>query len=255
MGILDRFSLKGQKALVTGASKGIGEAIARGLAEAGAHVVLTARDLPALEARVAALRAEGLSAECAALDVTLPDDIIRMAERYPDLDILVANAGIARSGEAAESMSDTTLDEVMSVNFTGVVRCCRAFGRNMLERGHGSIIVIGSISAIISNRPQNQSYYNASKAAVHQFVRSVAAEWAARGVRINAIAPGYIETPMTIYGMRDDPDMAAEWLDLTPMRRVGQPEEVATIAVFLGSSASSYMTGSIVVADGGYTIW
>lgn len=255
MSILDRFSLEGQKALVTGASKGIGEAIARGLAEAGAHVVLTARDLTLLEDRVAAFKADGLSAECTTLDVTAPADIVTVAERYPDLDILVANAGIARAGEAAESFTDETLEAVMDVNFNGVVHCCRAFGRNMLERGHGSIVVIGSISALISNRPQNQSYYNASKAAVHQFTRSIAAEWAKKGVRVNAIAPGYIETPMTVYGMQDDPDMAAEWLSLTPMGRVGQPEEVASISVFLASPASSYMTGSIVVADGGYTIW
>ena len=242
-------------ALVTGASKGIGEAVARGLAEAGAHVILTARDGALLEDGVARLKADGLSAEYTTLDVTSADSIRAVAARYPELDIVVPNAGIARSGESAESFSDETLDAVMDVNFHGVVHCCQAFGRNMLKRGAGSIVVIGSISALISNRPQKQSYYNASKAAVHQFVRSIAAEWAQNGVRVNVIAPGYIETPMTVYGMEDDPEMAAEWLSLTPMNRVGQPVEVATIAVFLASSASSYMTGSVVVVDGGYTIW
>ncbi len=255
MTVLDRFSLGGKRALITGASQGIGLACARALAEAGAHVILTARSEGPLTDAVRDLQADGLSAEYRLLDVTDSGAVADAAANSGTIDVLIANAGIARSGGAAETVADEVVLDVMNVNFNGIFWCCREFGRGMLERGSGSIVTIGSISGIISNTPQDQSYYNASKAAVHQMTKSMGAEWAARGVRINAIAPGYIETPMTAYGMKDDPVMAAKWLDLTPMGRVGQVGEIAAIALFLASPASSYMTGSVVVADGGYTCW
>ncbi|MBB4120966.1 SDR family NAD(P)-dependent oxidoreductase [Martelella radicis] len=255
MTIMSRFDLKGKRAVVTGASQGIGLASARALAEAGAHVLLTSRDEQALEKAADELASEGYSVEHRFLDVTDSVAVTALAEDLGAVDILFANAGIARSGEAAEEMADDVIADVMNVNFNGVVHCCRAFGRKMLAAGGGSIVVTGSISALISNRPQKQSYYNASKAAVHQMVKSMAGEWAARGVRINAVAPGYIETPMTKYGMEEDPETAEKWLELTPMGRVGQPDEIASIIVFLASPAASYMTGSVVVADGGYTCW
>ena len=252
---LKRFDLIGKTALVTGGSQGIGLACAEALAEAGAHVILTARSENTLKAARAEFAERGLSADYRLLDVTDSDAVTVLAQDLDALDILVANAGIARSGVAGHTVPDEHFLEVMNVNVNGVYWCCRAFGARMLERGSGSIVAIGSISALIVNTPQNQSYYNASKAAVHQLIKSLAAEWAPSGVRLNAIAPGYIETPMTAYGMEDDPEMAAKWLSLTPMGRVGQPEEVGTIALFLASDASSYMTGSVVVADGGYTLW
>lgn len=252
---LAKLDLTGQSALITGASQGIGTAISRGLAEAGAHVILSARNESALNALRDEVIAAGGSAEVAPLDVTDTDAVEAMAARFPDLDILVANSGIARSGVAAETADDVLIDEVFDVNFRGVVRCGRAFGRNMLARKKGNIVVTGSISAMMSNTPQDQSYYNASKAAVHHWCKSVAAEWANRGVRVNVIAPGYVVTPMTSYGIEADPVMAARWQELTPADRFGQPEEIATIALFLASEASSAMTGAVVVADGGYTLW
>ena len=255
MSILERFSLKGQRALVTGASQGIGLACATALAEAGAHVILTSRD-EALLAQVAGdLVAAGHSAEWHVLDVTDSAASDALAAQLGPLDVVVANAGIARSGTAAELAGDALVQDVMNTNFYGVLYTARAFGGQMLTAGKGSIVAIGSISGDISNRPQNQSYYNASKAAVHHLVRSMGAEWAGRGVRVNAVAPGYIETQMTKYAMVDDPVMAAKWMELTPMARAGQPEEIASIVLFLASSASSYMTGSVVTADGGYTCW
>ena len=253
--MLECFNLEGQSALVTGASQGIGAASAMALAEAGAHVILTARNLEGLEKTRDAISANGGTAECALLDVTDTGAVNAMARQFPGIQILVANAGIAKSGTAAEAVSDELFEKVFDVNLKGVFRCCRAFGNPMLERKEGSIVVIGSISAQICNTPQRQSYYNASKAAVHQLVKSMAAEWASQGVRVNAVAPGYIVTPMTAYGIENDPDMAAQWQQLTPMGRFGRPEEVASIVVFLASRASSYMTGSVVVADGGYTLW
>lgn len=255
MGILEKFSLKGQRALVTGASQGIGLACATALAEAGAHVILTSRD-EALLAQVAGdLAAAGHSAEWHVLDVTDSAAADALAAKLGPLDVVVANAGIARSGTAAELAGDALVQDVMNTNFYGVLYTARAFGGQMLTAGKGSIVAIGSISGDISNRPQNQSYYNASKAAVHHLVRSMGAEWAGRGVRVNAVAPGYIETQMTKYAMVDDPVMAAKWMELTPMARAGQPEEIASIVLFLASHASSYMTGSVVTADGGYTCW
>ena len=255
MSILEKFSLKGQRALVTGASQGIGLACAQALAEAGAHVILTSRD-EALLAQVAGdLVAAGHSAEWHVLDVTDSAAADALATKLGPLDVVVANAGIARSGTAAALAGDALVQDVMNTNFYGVLYTARAFGGQMLTAGKGSIVAIGSISGDISNRPQNQSYYNASKAAVHHLVRSMGAEWAGRGVRVNAVAPGYIETQMTKYAMVDDPVMAAKWMELTPMARAGQPEEIASIVLFLASSASSYMTGSVVTADGGYTCW
>lgn len=255
MSILNRFRLDSRTALVTGASQGIGAAVAVGLAEAGAHVILTARNIEGLEKTQESIKAIDGSAECAILDVTDTASVDAMAERFSDVSILVANSGIAMSGIAAEKVTDELFDEVFDVNLKGVFRCCRAFGNTMLKAGKGSIVIIGSISAHISNTPQNQSYYNASKAAVHHLTKSMAAEWAHRGVRMNTIAPGYIITPMTSYGIDQDPEMAAKWQELTPMGRFGQPEEIASIALFLASEASSYMTGSVVVSDGGYTLW
>jgi NAD(P)-dependent dehydrogenase (short-subunit alcohol dehydrogenase family) len=255
MSILNRFRLDSRTALVTGASQGIGAAVAVGLAEAGAHVILTARNIAGLEKTQESIKATGGSAECAILDVTDTASVDAMAEQFSDVSILVANSGIAMSGTAAENVTDKLFDEVFDVNLKGVFRCCRAFGSTMLKVGKGSIVVVGSISAQISNTPQNQSYYNASKAAVHHLTKSMAAEWAHRGVRINTIAPGYVITPMTSYGIDQDPEMAAKWQELTPMGRFGQPEEIASIALFLASEASSYMTGSVVVSDGGYTLW
>ena len=143
----------------------------------------------------------------------------------------------------------------MSVNLDGLFWSCRAFGRQMLDKGKGSIVTIGSISGDIVNTPQNQSYYNASKAAVHHLCRSLAAEWAARGVRVNSVAPGYIRTQMTLFGIEENPQLGAEWLERTPMKRLGDPDEIAATVLFLASDAASWLTGSIIVADGGYVLW
>ena len=136
----------------------------------------------------------------------------------------------------------------------GVFWCCRAFGRHMLRAGKGAIVNIGSMSGFIVNKPQPQSYYNASKAGVHHLTKSLAAEWAARGVRVNAVAPTYIETPLTAFA-KTNAAMFKQWIDGTPMARLGQPHEIASAVHFLASDAASLMTGSIVVADGGYTSW
>jgi NAD(P)-dependent dehydrogenase (short-subunit alcohol dehydrogenase family) len=170
------------------------------------------------------------------------------------VDILVCNAGIARSQTPAEDVTDEHWLNVIDVNLNGLFWCCRAFGKTMLAAGRGSIINIGSMSGFIVNKPQQQAYYNASKAAVHHLTKSLAAEWGARGVRVNAVAPTYINTPLTAHAKTNEAVFDA-WIDGTPMARMGEPDEIAAVVLFLASDASSLMTGSIVLADGGYTCW
>ena len=256
---LEKYDLKGRNAVVTGGGRAIGLASAWALAEAGAHVTIAdVDDLVAAEGRLALAQA-GLKADTVHLDVTDPARATAVADdlvaRLGHVDILVNNAGIARTGTAAEEVADEHWLNVIDVNLNGVFWCARAFGRHMLARGRGAVVNIGSMSGYIVNKPQKQAYYNASKAAVHHLTRSLAAEWADRNVRVNAVAPTYIETPLTAFALRDDPVMTAVWLENTPMKRVGQPEEIASVVLFLASDASSLMTGSIVLADAGYTLW
>ena len=149
-------------------------------------------------------------------------------------------------------MTDECWNNLLNVNLSGVFRCCRAFGRKMIENGGGSIINIGSMSGIIVNTPQSQSHYNTSKAAVHQLTKSLAVEWAQSGVRVNSVAPTYIETDL----LNQSPEVQKyieKWKAQTPMKRLGQPGEVASVVQFLASEASSLITGSIINVDGGFT--
>ena len=150
------------------------------------------------------------------------------------VDVLVCNAGIARSETRAEDVTDEHWLNVIDVNLNGLFWCCRAFGKHMLEAGRGSIVNIGSMSGFIVNKPQPQAYYNASKAGVHHLTKSLAAEWGARGVRVNAVAPTYINTPLTAF-VKTNPEMYGAWIGGTPMARLGEPDEIASVVLFLAS--------------------
>jgi len=255
---LDLFKLTGRVALVTGGGRGIGLACVEALAEAGAQVIIADRDATLADEGRAALRVKGRDADVVIMDVTDSGRVTQVADevvsRHGRIDILVNSAGIARSETPAEKVDDEHWLNVLDVNLNGTFWCCRAFGSHMLRAQSGAIVNIGSMSGFIVNKPQEQSYYNASKAAVHHLTKSLAAEWGARGVRVNAVAPTYIATPLTAF-VKSNSAMYDAWIAATPMARLGRVEEIASIVLFLASDAASLMTGSVVIADGGYTCW
>ena len=255
MSLLDSFKLDGKVAVVTGGRTGIGASLARALADVGAQVVIGARDLRGCESEAAAIEAAGGRSVALELDVTdrasIEALVATVSDRFGAIDILVNNAGVCHHREAVD-VPDDEWHHVFDVNVHGLWYCSQIVGRRMVERRSGVIINVGSMSAMIVNRPQFQPAYNASKAAVHHLTRSLAAEWAPFNVRVNAIAPGYIATAMSPV---DDPKFKRYWIEDTPMLRPGRPDELGPTVVYLASDASSFMTGAVVVADGGYSLW
>ncbi len=253
MDTMASFSLDGRVAVVTGGTRGLGAGFAEALGDAGAKLVIVGRDVEAAEIVLDRLRHKGTDVRFVVADVTRQDDVRGALEAtldaYGRVDILVNNAGACVHAPAL----DVTPDDwrhVMDVNVDAVWRCSQTFGRHFVEQRSGTIVNIGSMSGMIVNRPQWQPAYNASKAAVHHLTRSLAAEWGPYGVRVNALAPGYIRTDMSPV---DDPRFRQNWIEDAPMRRSGTVEELAPAVVFLASDASSFVTGSVLVADGGYT--
>jgi NAD(P)-dependent dehydrogenase (short-subunit alcohol dehydrogenase family) len=254
----ERFRLDNQLAVITGGGRGIGLACAEALGDAGARLVLIERDPVVGAEGLAALTAKGYATELYEGDVTdsarMNAIAVALADAGTPASILVNNAGIGETGTPSLEVDDAAWQRTMDVNVNGVFFCSRAFGRHMLAAGRGSIVNVGSMSGTIVNRPQPQAAYNVSKAAVHHLTRCLAVEWAAEGVRVNAVAPTYIETPM----VTTNPKVQAllpGWLADTPMRRMGQVGEVATAVAFLASDAASLVTGAILPTDGGYICW
>jgi NAD(P)-dependent dehydrogenase (short-subunit alcohol dehydrogenase family) len=251
-----QIDLGGRAAFITGGTRGIGLACAHLLGEAGASVTIAGRSTHEGESAVRSLTEAGVSARFVALDVTSEEQVretLAQAASDTGIDILVNSAGVARHRDTTEVDAELW-NAVVDTNFKGTFLCCREAARHMIAKGLGGAIVnIGSISGIISNVPQNQAVYNASKAAVHMLTKSLASEFAASGIRVNAIAPGYVRTDMTKGGL-ENPVWAKIWLDMTPMGRVCEPEEVAQAVLFMASNASSYITGEVMTVDGGYTL-
>ncbi|MDR2374061.1 MAG: glucose 1-dehydrogenase [Bifidobacteriaceae bacterium] len=246
-------SLAGKTALVTGGNRGLGKAEAFGLAQAGARVAIAGRSAERNAAVAAEAKAAGFDFLAIQADLADRSQIGPMvAEAITGLgrvDILVNNAGVCYHRPAAE-VPDAEWDEVLAINLTAVFKSCVAVYPHMREIGGGAIVNIGSMSGFIVNRPQWQPAYNASKAAVHHLTKSLAVEWAPDNIRVNAVAPGYVRTDMSPL---DRPEFRQRWIDDVPQARAAAPQEIAPAVVYLASPAASFITGSVLVLDGGYT--
>ena len=255
--VLDKFSLEGQVGIVTGGGQGLGKVFCHAFAEAGSDIVVAETNPETGPVTAEELIAKGRRALFVQTDVRDRKSIQAMVDKtiaeFGKIDYLMNNAGIVKWGEA-ENVVEEDWREVIDVNLNGLFFCSQAVGRHMIERREGRIINIASMSGLIVNTPQFQASYNMSKAAVIHLTKTLASEWAQYNIRVNAIAPGYMATDMAIPYF-EKPEYGGKWIDLIPMKRPGDPEELGPLAVMLASEASSYMTGSIIVVDGGYTVW
>ncbi|MDZ4768229.1 MAG: glucose 1-dehydrogenase [Chloroflexota bacterium] len=258
--ILDRFRLDGKTALVTGGGQGIGRAFAHALTDAGASVAVVDISIESAETVAHELTQKGVRALAIRADVTRPDDVAAMVETiiqtWGALTIGVNNAGIGQWVDS-EDMSERDWDRMLDINLKGVFLCAQAEARVMLPAGYGKIIHTASMSAHIANTPQNQAAYNASKAGVIHLTRSLAAEWAPRGVRVNSISPGYTRTQLVedLLATPLGQEVLPVWMNLIPMRRMAEVTDLQGACVYLACEASDYVTGSDMVIDGGYCCW
>jgi len=252
MAASDIFRLDGKSALLIGGPTGIGLAAATLFKSAGAAVYVAGR-----RTDVGTQAAQALGATYLSVDVKQPETIQAAVDRVVaeqgKLDIAVNGPG-ARLNQPAEATTEEQWDDMMDTMLKGVFSACRIEGTAMLKQGFGSIVNVASLSAHIVNRPQRQAPYNAAKAGVIQYTRSIAAEWAARGVRVNTVSPGYTETGLTEVS-RSKPEIFSVWLAETPMGRWAKPEEIAGAILYLASDASTYTTGADIIVDGGYSLW
>ena len=248
------YSLEGRVAFVTGASRGIGRSIALALARAGAAVVCAARALDQVKSAAAEIESAGGRACALRLDVTQGAQVtaaVKEAEKaLGPIDILVNNAGIILEKKTVD-VSDEEWDTLFATNLTSMFRCARAVAPGMIARGRGKIINIGSMYGRLG--VPRYAAYSASKAAVDGLTRSLAAEWAKHGIQVNCLAPGYMNTDIPRAAMAD-PETRERFLSKVPARRLGEPAEAASLAVYLASPASDFMTGQTVYLDGGQTM-
>ena len=258
--ILDRFQLDGRVALVTGGGSGIGRGYAYALGQAGAAVAIVDLNEDAAVAVSQELISNGIDAMAVTADVRYPDQVQSMIrqimEHWGKVTIGVNNAGIAL-WEDSETHSYKTWKDIFDVNLNGVFLCAQAEAQVMLEAGYGKIINTASISGHIVNTPQNQAAYNTSKAAVIHLTRSLAVEWAKRGVRVNSISPGYTRTKLVadLLETEEGQQVLPTWMGMTPMGRMAEVTDLQGAVVYLASEASDFMTGHDMVIDGGYCSW
>ena len=258
MSVLDLFRLDGKAALVTGGGRGLGQSIAEALAGAGASVMICSRKLEACEEVAQGIAERGGQARAAACDVTQPEDIDRVVaatrEAFGGLDVLVNNSGVTW-GAPPEEMPPERFRWVQEVNVTGTFLCSQAAGRVMIGQGRGGrIINVASVAGLLGSYPAHTQVagYAASKGAIIAMTRELATSWARHGVTVNALAPGWFPTRMsrTVIAHHE-----ATMLAHIPLGRFGAPDDIKGAALFLASAASSYMTGQVLVVDGGGSVW
>ncbi len=259
MGVMDLFSLKGRLSVVTGAARGLGRAMSEAMADCGADIAVLDINLEMAQKTAGEISEKyGVKSEAFYVDVAKYESCRQaceeVLEKWDHVDVLLNNAGICINQDAQDvPLSDW--HRVIDINMNGVWYMSQLIGRQMIRQKSGSIINLSSMSGFVVNTPQGQVSYNASKAGVIHMTRSLAAEWVGYNIRVNSIAPGYMDTDLVHKTLEADGPWARRWMELTPMKRAGRPEELGPLAVYLASDASSYMTGSIIVIDGGYMVW
>jgi NAD(P)-dependent dehydrogenase (short-subunit alcohol dehydrogenase family) len=260
MGVLDRFRQDGKRALVTGASRGLGRAMALALAEVGADIILTGRTEATLAATAAEIRALGRQAFTVACNMGNPAACEAACERivaeHGPVDVLINNVGNRNENVPIEQEPLAVWQSLIDLNLTSCFLATKIVGGAMLARGQGGrVINIASISGMIANRGIAGRHYETSKAAVLHFTRCAAADWAPHGITVNAICPGLFMTDANKRWNETRPDVIAAFVQNVPMGRPGDPDEIGPLAVYLASPAAAYVTGAAFVIDGGYTVW
>lgn len=259
-GILDRFRLDGKRALITGGSRGLGREMALALAEVGVDVAITGRDQESLDRTAGEIEGLGRKARSYSADAVDSDAVEAMcASVLSDtggIDILINNTGGRLVNVPVEEQSLEDWKRIIDLNVTSTFLCTQAIGKSMMERGTpGRIINIASISGLIVNRGIGGRSYETAKAAVIQFTRATAADWAAHGITVNAICPGGFMTEPNQRWAKENPEVISEFEEAIPAGKFGKPEDLGPLVVYLASDASRYMTGASLVIDGGYTLW
>ena len=259
MPILDQFRLDGRRALVTGGTRGLGLEIARALGEAGAELIITGREAAHLGEAQSQLQSEGHTVATLQADLGIPSEAEAMCERalreFHHIDILENNVGGRRINTPTEDLPLEEWQRIIDLNLTHAFLCTKVIGGHMLKRGKGRIINVSSISAQWPGKAMRGRAYETSKAALSMFTKSVAADWASAGVTVNAIAPGSFLTDANRRWIGEKPEFEGEVTASIPMGRWGDPSEIGGLAVYLASDASSYLTGQVIVLDGGRLLW
>lgn len=258
--LIDGFRLDNKVVLITGGGQGIGRSFAKTLGEAGASIAIADIDLQLTENVANELSVQGIDAMAIEVDVTQKNQVKAMVQkvldRWGQLTIAINSAGLG-GWENAETLSESQWDMILDVNLKGLFFCCQEEAQVMFRQGYGKIINMSSVSAFVVLRPQNQAAYNVSKAGVSHLTRTLACEWAKRGIRINSLSPGYTRTEMLdkLLQTEEGLKMLPHWIEMTPLGRLAELSDLQGAILFLSSNLSDFMTGQDFIIDGGYSLW